>query len=419
MENDGLSSGTDQQTKIDSFLEIALDQTADTARRFLQATEWKLEEALQLFYIGNEVLKLDSQSSRVAENHMAFENVLEDIEDDENVIEDDEYENNIEDDGSEVRAPLPVRRDTLYGTHYRPHVELRHPEVWEGDQGSTSTAEASKENLASLYRPPFALMYHGTFEMAKDAAKHQDRWLLVNVQSTKEFSSHMLNRDTWGNETVAQTIASNFIFWQIYDDTEEGCKINTYYKLDSLPVTFVIDPITGQKMKLWRGVIEPESFLEDVLQFTDRSPKDHLYSLTHKRAMPPKIQDEIYDDDEMKAALELSMQTKKENNEWLSNECDVKEKYDYPPLPEEPKGDKSLLCRVGFRLPDGSRIQRNFLRSDPIQLLWSFCAAKCGDERGFRLTQAIPGAVKHMDYEKMLTFEESGVANSMISVTWE
>lgn len=79
--------------------------------------------------------------------------------------------------------------------------------------------------------------------------------------------------------------------------------------------------------------------------------------------------DEIYDDDEMKAALELSMETKKENNEWLSNECDIKEKCNYPPLPEEPKGDKSLLCRVGFRLPDGSRTQRNFLRSDPIQVI--------------------------------------------------
>lgn len=40
----------------------------------------------------------------------------------------------------------------------------------------------------------------------------------------------------------------------------------------------------------------------------------------------------------------------------------------YPPLPEEPKGDKNLLCRVGVRLPDGRRVQRNFLRTDPIQV---------------------------------------------------
>lgn len=40
----------------------------------------------------------------------------------------------------------------------------------------------------------------------------------------------------------------------------------------------------------------------------------------------------------------------------------------YPPLPEEAKGDRNLLCRVGVRLPDGRRIQRNFLRTDSTQV---------------------------------------------------
>lgn len=46
----------------------------------------------------------------------------------------------------------------------------------------------------------------------------------------------------------------------------------------------------------------------------------------------------------------------------------VSEKPIYPALPEEPKGDRSLLCRVRVRLPDGRTCQRNFLRSDPIQV---------------------------------------------------
>lgn len=43
-------------------------------------------------------------------------------------------------------------------------------------------------------------------------------------------------------------------------------------------------------------------------------------------------------------------------------------KPSYPPLTEEPKGDKTLLCRVGVRLPDGRRVQRNFFHTDPIQV---------------------------------------------------
>ncbi|KAI7733807.1 hypothetical protein M8C21_006453 [Ambrosia artemisiifolia] len=381
---------------------------------------------------ANEAL-LSDQNLGVAENDPGIKNV-------------------IENDGSEVRAPLPVKRDVLYDTSilhrgsrlgvssHEPRAtvpfrnfdeELKRPGVWGAVQG-TSAAQTSRDNLASMYRPPFDLIFQGPFEKAKEAANKHDRWLIVNVQSTREFSSHTLNRDTWANEAVAQTISSNFIFWQVFDDVEEGSKIITYYKLDSVPVTLVIDPITGQKMRLWRGMIQPESLLEDLLQFLDASPKDHHLSLSQKRpketshSSPPKIQDETNDeeDDEMKLACALSMETMEGGSEEIlkdssaGEEVPMKEKHDYPPLPEEPKAGGSLVCRVGVRLPDGRRVQRNFFRSDPIQLLWSFCAANCGDEKPFRLTHAIPGAVKDLDYDSKITFEESGVANSMISVTW-
>lgn len=462
MEGGGVLSATDQQNMVSLFLEIAAGQTDDTARQFLQATNWKLEEAIQLFYIGNESGTaastpyvpppqndnlLPDQNIGSSENHIGSKNTR-------------------EDDSDEVRAPLPVKRDVLYDTPmlfgatrlgYTPREartvvpfrnfeeELKHPGVWETEQGATSTADTSRDNLATLYRPPFALMFHGPFEKAKESAKSQDRWLLVNLQSTREFSSHMLNRDTWANEAVAQTITSNFIFWQVCDDTEDGSKIKTYYKLDSVPVTLVIDPVTGQKMRLWRGMVQPESLLEDLLQFMDGSPKDHHFSLSHKRpresfqAPPPKIQampvvangtSEEDEDMRVARALALSMETTKNNIEEPSKDSspvDTKqeitesEKRSYPSLPEEPKGDRNLLCRVGIRLPDGRRLQRNFLRSDPIQLLWSFCHANLegSDEKPFRLTHAIPGAVKDLDYESKSTFGDSGIANSMISVTWE
>ena len=50
------------------------------------------------------------------------------------------------------------------------------------------------------------------------------------------------------------------------------------------------------------------------------------------------------------------------------NEPSLSVKLEYPPLPEEPKGSRDLLCRVAIRLPDGRRIQRNFLHTDPIKV---------------------------------------------------
>ena len=42
--------------------------------------------------------------------------------------------------------------------------EMKRPGIWESDQGATSMADDARDNLASLYRPPFALMHNGPFE---------------------------------------------------------------------------------------------------------------------------------------------------------------------------------------------------------------------------------------------------------------
>ncbi|KAJ6356629.1 hypothetical protein OIU78_004682 [Salix suchowensis] len=74
----------------------------------------------------------------------------------------------------------------------------------------------------------------------------------------------------------------------------------------------------------------------------------------------------------------------------------------YPPLPEEPSGDKSLLCRVGIRLPDGRRVQRNFLKTAAMVILL-FSTRKRRDKAVSLLTEAIPGA-KRLDYDSTMTF---------------
>lgn len=57
--------------------------------------------------------------------------------------------------------------------------EMKHPGVWETDKASNSA-----DNLASLYRPPFALMYHGSFEKVKVLSCYHVPWILP------EFHDH-------------------------------------------------------------------------------------------------------------------------------------------------------------------------------------------------------------------------------------
>lgn len=54
---------------------------------------------------------------------------------------------------------------------------------------SRPTAEQKKlRTLAHLFRPPFELLFNGTFEEAKREGARTRKWLLVNVQVVLSLS---------------------------------------------------------------------------------------------------------------------------------------------------------------------------------------------------------------------------------------
>ena len=69
--------------------------------------------------------------------------------------------------------------------------------------------------LSDMFAAPTHLMHKiGGFQGARASAKDSKRWLLVNIQADREFSSHALNRDVWRDELVENLIREGFIFWQ-------------------------------------------------------------------------------------------------------------------------------------------------------------------------------------------------------------
>eukprot|EP00897_Mesotaenium_endlicherianum_P006477 jgi/Mesen1/5858/ME000298S05123 len=184
-----------------------------------------------------------------------------------------------------VRPPLPVKREALYDDVYahRAQQVMQAPprpatvdafrnfqeEAEERMRGNGAAAQGGEppgggpptNTLATMYRPPFDILFQGSFEQAKAEGVKESKWLLVNVQSHNEFASYMLNRDTWSQSLI-------------YDDSEEGARVGTYYKLVAAPVVMVVDPVTGQKMRCWEGMLQPERLLEELLPYMDRGPMD-------------------------------------------------------------------------------------------------------------------------------------------------
>ena len=50
---------------------------------------------------------------------------------------------------------------------------------------------------------------------AKVAGEQEQKWLIVNIQDSKEFKCQQLNRDVWSNEAVRNIMGEHFILWQV------------------------------------------------------------------------------------------------------------------------------------------------------------------------------------------------------------
>ncbi|KAI5805397.1 hypothetical protein DFH27DRAFT_550903 [Peziza echinospora] len=190
---------------------------------------------------------------------------------------DEEY---LEQMSSRMRVPRPAGRVGIF------NQRLPSGAVW-GESGSSSRrrlAEATggasdqsakSQSLAEMYRPPFEIIRHETFEEAREIAKDEKKWILVNIQDDSIFDCQVLNRDIWKANEVKDTIKENFIFLQY---NRAGIDGQTYVRLyfphaidvpptsslNPFPIIAIVDPRTGEQVKVWAET--PKKSLEFVMQ---------------------------------------------------------------------------------------------------------------------------------------------------------
>ncbi|KAG7585265.1 Ubiquitin-like domain superfamily [Arabidopsis thaliana x Arabidopsis arenosa] len=211
-------------------------------------------------------------------------------------------------------------------------------------------------------------------------------------------------------------------------------------------------------MHTWSGEIRAQSFLEDLKKYIDATPHEYFASMARNmhvktkkichldRDMATFLDDDFDDFDESVDERSLNSYISEVNSpsdrvvvsssgqefedvimtlsEHEEETCLSSDMFElFPVLTEEPTGDcdRSAVCSISVRFPNGRRKQRKFLKSEPIQLLWSFCYSHMeeSEKKAFKLVQAIPVASKTLDYGANATFDQSGIANSIILVTWE
>lgn len=111
----------------------------------------------------------------------------------------------------------------------------------------TSTKSGAPSRLSELFRPPIDITFCGSFQAARDHAKDQNKWLIVNVQDMSDFNCQVLNRDIWSSEKLRAVIKKYFIFWQVAIDNTDGHRFQVFYGIQVYPYVGIIDPRTGEE----------------------------------------------------------------------------------------------------------------------------------------------------------------------------
>lgn len=167
-----------------------------------------------------------------------------------------------------VRAAIPQYREQLVGGAGQPMAAAAAATAAMMEHGMGGL-ERDEDPEEWMFPAPSDLNFPAPFAAARQAAKEQKRWLLVNLQDAELFASHELNRDTWVNETVRELLRSGFIFWQRGLRQREGRLYRERYKVaeGALPHIAILDPRTGAKVVELQGYVHPEELISVIMDF--------------------------------------------------------------------------------------------------------------------------------------------------------
>lgn len=298
---------------------------------------------------------------------------------------------------------------------------LAAPPTFANAAGGVSGGQNSRaQRLAELFRPPFELMEHLDWEDARDTGKAEKKWILVNVQSMDDFNCQALNRDIWKDEAVVAVVKENFLFLQYSKDDPRANEYSTFYfsrhaqeNRDNFPHVAIIDPRTGEQVKVWSGIPFPsaQDFHAQLVEFLDRYSLDKSSkNPVVKQKAPQRTVDvdrmteeemlemamrnslgeangnssggsggaNVLDPDALTKSVELDKGKGKEvaQDEVMEDVVESDENSIFAAIPsdkphEEPAAQGPNITRIQFRHPDG-RIVRRFAVTDPVQRIYEW-----------------------------------------------
>lgn len=322
--------------------------------------------------------------------------------------------------------------------------------------GGASEQTAKSNLLADLFRPPFDLISQLPFSAARDEGKENQKWILVNVQDPSIFDCQVLNRDIWKNESIRETVKEHFIFLQYQKDDPRGQEYINYYfnnmrdHDDAYPHIAIVDPRTGEQVKVWSGAPAPKAleFLSDLHEFLDR----YSLNMGKKNPVQAKRKERQKDVTQMSEEEMLNMALKNSMGEGSSskasrevdpdsltkpadssststtgpdmmdvtpNEVDAKDTpfagiSSSSPHDEPTSTDPKETTRIQFRY-SGGRVVRRFLLADSVRRIYEWLKASPVQghaDQDFELIAMGKNLIEQLES----TISEAGLRNGTVMI---
>lgn len=247
-----------------------------------------------------------------------------------------------------------------------------------------------------------------------------EKWILVNVQDPAIFDCQVLNRDIWKNPGIQETVKEHFLFMQFAKDDPRGNQYMVYYfsnreSTDAYPHIAIVDPRTGEQVKLWSGPPVPKAmdFLMQLHEFLDRyslkvtaknpvakrkpeaRKETQVEKMTEEQMLEMALQNSLvgteasrdFDPDDLTRSIGNvgettrpghtgSDMTEEVGSASLNGNSEAPSPSPFSLISasnphSEPPPDNATSTRIQFRHPTG-RVVRRFLLSEPVRRIYEW-----------------------------------------------
>lgn len=304
------------------------------------------------------------------------------------------------------------------------------------DPNLTST----QRRLAKIFRPPWDLIEKLDLDSAKKKGRTTEKWILINMQDNSNFQCQVLNRDFWSSYQIKEIVRDNFIFLQYQSNSITGEQYKNFYHFEEYPHIAILDPLTGERLKMWSGVPDISKWTNEVEEFLHQfslKPNHINPIVTHKKKIDPTT---LTEEQQLEFAIKQSLGNKDpadvDDVEILNSgdandpiEIDDDEDDDNINEPKELSDeDKFRLIkpiqhmeptstenttRIQIRTSDGSRKVLKFLTDNKVITIYELIKAtfpQVSNNEFFVLTSQRENLITKLDQ----TIADAGLKNASI-----